>query len=116
MPPGGINHPDHRNAGRAALDALYPAAHMPTFFPELLAEGLLPHHAAEVFLAATDAPNEYVDIAATLDQKIAALHEHRSQFGDGEGVAAEVRFIAEWVGQKAGLTTAEAFRRIPNSW
>jgi LmbE family N-acetylglucosaminyl deacetylase len=116
VPPGGINHPDHRNAGRAALDALYPAAHLPTFFPELRTEGLDPHHPAEVLLAATDAPDEFVDIAATLETKITALRQHVSQFGDGDGVAAEVRFIAEWAGQRAGLAAAEAFRRIVNSW
>lgn len=116
IPPGGINHPDHRNAGRVVLDAIYPAAHLPTFFPELLAEGLEPHHAAEVLLAATEAPSDYVDIAATLDRKIEALRQHQSQFGDGEGVAAEARLIAEWNGERAGLSAAEPFRRIVNSW
>jgi LmbE family N-acetylglucosaminyl deacetylase len=75
------------------LDALYPAAHMPALFPELRAAGLDPHHPAEVLLAATDAPDEFVEIAGTLEIKIAALRKHVSQFGDG--VAAEVRFIAE---------------------
>jgi len=114
VPPGGINHPDHRNTGRATLDAIYPAAHLPTFFPELRAEGLQPHHAAEVLLAATDTPSELVDIAATLERKIAALRQHSSQFGDGDGVAAEARFIAEWTGKGVGL--AEGFRRLVNSW
>lgn len=116
VPPGGINHPDHRNTGRLVLDATYPAAHLPTFFPELLAEGLAPHHAAEVLLAATEAPSDWVDVAATLDRKIEALRQHVSQFGDGEGVAAEARFIAAWNGERAGLDAAEPFRRIVNSW
>jgi LmbE family N-acetylglucosaminyl deacetylase len=116
VPPGGINHPDHRMAGRATLDALYPGAHLPTYFPELLAEGLPPHHAAEVWLAATEAPDEFVDVADTLERKVAALREHTSQFGDGEGVASEVRFIAEWSGSRGGLSAAEGFRRIVNSW
>lgn len=116
IPPGGINHPDHRNSGRLVLDAVYPAAHLPTFFPELLAEGLAPHHAAEVLLAATDAANEWVDVTATLERKIEALRQHASQFGDGEGVAAEARLIAEWNGEHAGMQAAEAFRRIVNSW
>ncbi len=37
-----INHPDHRAAGQAALEALYPAVKKPGIFPELLAAGLLP--------------------------------------------------------------------------
>jgi len=116
IPPGGINHPDHRNAGRLVLDAIYPAAHLPTFFPGLIAEGLEPHHAAEVLLAATDSPTDYVDIDATLELKIAALRQHASQFGDGEGVAAEARLIAAWNGERAGVAAAEPFRRIVNSW
>lgn len=116
IPPGGINHPDHRNTGRLVLDALYPAAHLPTFFRELGAEGLEPHHAAEVMLAATEAPTDYVDVTATLERKIEALRRHESQFGDGEGVAAEARLIAEWNGERAGMKAAETFRRIVNSW
>lgn len=116
IPPGGINHPDHRNTGRLVLDAIYPAAHLPAFFPELLAEGLEPHHAAEVLLAATDAPTDWVDIGGTLERKCAALRQHESQFGDGEGVVAEARLIAEWNGARAGMAAAEPFRRIVNSW
>ncbi|MDY6878497.1 MAG: PIG-L deacetylase family protein, partial [Chloroflexota bacterium] len=35
-----LNHPDHRAAGDAALDAVYPSAETRYIFPELLAEGL----------------------------------------------------------------------------
>ncbi len=38
-----INHPDHRAAGQATLDAVFPAAGSALFFPELLTdEGLQP--------------------------------------------------------------------------
>ena len=35
----GINHPDHRAAGQAVLDAVFPAAGNTAYFPELLTEG-----------------------------------------------------------------------------
>ena len=44
----GINHPDHRAAGQAVLDAVFPAAGNELFFPELLREGYLPHMPREV--------------------------------------------------------------------
>jgi len=31
-----INHPDHRYAGQVVLDAVFPAANNPFFFPELI--------------------------------------------------------------------------------
>ncbi|HWE60256.1 MAG TPA: PIG-L family deacetylase, partial [Chloroflexota bacterium] len=40
---GYINHPDHRTAGVATLDAVFPAAGNPRAFRELLAEGLVAH-------------------------------------------------------------------------
>ena len=45
----GINHPDHRAAGQATMDAVFPAAGNPVFFPELLIEGLAPHIPSEVW-------------------------------------------------------------------
>src|SRR5947199_3192108 len=38
-----LNHPDHRAAGQAALDAAFPAAGNPSAFRDLLAEGLEAH-------------------------------------------------------------------------
>src|SRR6266511_2370672 len=34
----GINHPDHRAAGQAVLDAVFPATKIPFFLPELVAK------------------------------------------------------------------------------
>lgn len=76
---GHINHSDHRVAGEVALDAIYPAAGNRRFFPELLVEGFPPHSVREVYVADSTQPNLTVDISATLDLKIAALKEHRSQ-------------------------------------
>lgn len=74
-----INHPDHRAAADAALDAIFPAAGNRLFFPELLAEGLQPHSVREVYVAGSSEPDTFIDIMPTLDLAIAALKEHRSQ-------------------------------------
>ena len=42
------DHPDHLAAGQATLDAVFPASQTRGLFPELLAEGLEPHHVSEV--------------------------------------------------------------------
>ena len=39
-PHGGINHPDHRAVGGAALDAVFPASGQPNLFEELAGEGV----------------------------------------------------------------------------
>lgn len=107
-----LNHPDHRAAASAALDAVYPSAETRAIFPELLDEGLAPHRVRQVLLAATAEPDTWVDIGATLAAKIAALRAHASQVGGGEWVEALVTGWAEQAGKRAGLRHAEAFRRI----
>jgi LmbE family N-acetylglucosaminyl deacetylase len=79
-----LNHPDHRAAGQAALDAAYPAAGNPSAFRDLLVEGLQPHKVQEVWLYFTSAAhvNHWVDITDTMEQKLEALEAHASQIGD----------------------------------
>lgn len=74
-----INHVDHRAAGAAVLDALSPAAGSRMYFPELLEVGLEPHSPKEVWLTLTNLPNETVNVTDTIEIKIAALLEHKSQ-------------------------------------
>jgi LmbE family N-acetylglucosaminyl deacetylase len=78
----GLNHPDHRAAGQAVLDAVFPAAGNDLFFPELLAEGYQPHMPSEVWVSFTNQPNVNIDITDTWSVKIAALKEYKSQIGD----------------------------------
>lgn len=106
-----INHPDHRAAGQAVVEALYPAVKKPHIFPELLAEGLRPHVVEEVWLGPTDEPDQWVDIASVLDEKIALICEHASQFEPGPATAAFTR-MARSVGEPLGLTAAESFRTL----
>ena len=106
-----LNHPDHRVAADAALDAVFPSAPTRLIFPELLAEGLEPHHVPTVFIHGSTAPDTFVDIAAVLDVKVAALRAHRSQLGDWDPTA----MITEWAREQGAprrLGAAEAFRRM----
>ena len=77
-----INHPDHRYAGQVVLDAVFPAAGNPFFFPELIEEGLQPHRPREVWVSLTDTPTVVLDVTDTWEIKIQALKEHKSQIGD----------------------------------
>ena len=78
----GINHPDHRAAGQAVLDAVFPAAGNAGYFPELLAEGLSPHMPREVWCSLTNQPTVVLDITETWPTRLEALLRHASQIGD----------------------------------
>ncbi len=102
-----INHPDHRAAGQAALDAVAPAAQMPLLWPETGE----PHRVHRVYVYGNSEPNLWVDITETIEQKIAALKEHASQMGDWD----PTERIKEWnagTGKDKGLAYAESFRVI----
>jgi LmbE family N-acetylglucosaminyl deacetylase len=106
-----LNHPDHRAAGDAVLDAVFPAAETRFIFPELLAEGFDPHHVTAVFIHGSSRPDAFVDISEVLDVKLAALREHRSQLGDWD----PKEMLTEWAreqGAKRGLAAAEAFKQM----
>jgi LmbE family N-acetylglucosaminyl deacetylase len=107
-----LNHPDHRAVSDAALDAVFPSAETISIFPELLAEGLLPHKVKQVFIAGSLHPDIFVDIGATLRTKGRALRAHRSQIGKGEWVDQLLEAWAVRDGKRAGLRRAEAFKRM----
>lgn len=106
-----MNHPDHRAAAGAALDAVFPSAETRFIFAELLDEGLTPHHVSAVYLHASDAADTFIDIADVLPVKIRALREHRSQMGDWN----PAEMLTGWARQQGArrhLRAAEAFRRM----
>jgi LmbE family N-acetylglucosaminyl deacetylase len=106
-------HRDHRIAGRVALDAAYPYARDPLHFREQIrAEGLAPHATPEAWLFSSDRPDYYVDIADTLEAKIAARLAHASQTSDPGALAASWRARAEETGRRGRLALAEAFKRL----
>jgi LmbE family N-acetylglucosaminyl deacetylase len=106
-----LNHPDHRVAADVALDAVFPSAETRLIFPELLDEGLEPHHVQTVFLHGAGRPDTFIDIAGVLEVKLAALREHRSQMGEWD----PAKMITAWAreqGKRRGLKAAEAYRRM----
>lgn len=87
-----INHSDHRAAGQATLDAVFPAAGSGLYFPELLQEeGLKPHKVEQVYVAGAQHPNTIVNVTKFLDQKLAALKEHASQITNMEALEKVLR-------------------------
>lgn len=86
-----INHTDHRTAGAAALDAVFPAAGNRMYFPELLKEGLEPHSPKEVWITQTGEPTVWVDVNDTVEVKLAALRKHVSQIKDPADLEKRVR-------------------------
>jgi LmbE family N-acetylglucosaminyl deacetylase len=105
-----INHPDHRACGDAALDAVMPAASTRLIFPELLEEGLEPHNVKEVYLCGPNDPDTYIDITDTIDLKIAALQEHKSQIT--WELDPVIRERSRGVAKGQAFEYAEAFRYI----
>ena len=87
----GVNHPDHRAAGAATLDAIFPASGNRMYFPELLAEGLEPHAPKEVWLSVTNEPSVWVNVNDTLEIKLAALRAHQSQIKDPAALEKRIR-------------------------
>jgi LmbE family N-acetylglucosaminyl deacetylase len=104
-----FNHRDHRVTGFALLDALSPAASLPHYFPEAG-----PAHQAETaLLSGTLEPTVWVDVTPTIDDKVAAVSCHRSQFADeGAWARRAVRDRAREDGRRAGVEYAEGFRRL----
>ncbi len=102
-----INHPDHRAAAQAAVDAVAPASAMPLLWPEAGP----PHRVHQIYIHGNENPNRWVDVSETIEQKIAALKQHVSQMGSWD----PSDMIKEWNAQEGGekgLAFAESFRVI----
>ncbi len=93
-----INHPDHRAAGVAALEAVFPRAEMELFWPE---EGPV-HKVHAVYVHGTTEDNVAVDVTGWLEVKVAALKLHKSQLGDWD----PTEMIEKWATEEA-----KAFRK-----
>ncbi|MCU1493100.1 MAG: hypothetical protein JWO62_864 [Acidimicrobiaceae bacterium] len=115
-------HPDHRNAGFLVTDAIV-AARDPLFFPE---QAWSPHRPSTLLLFEADEPDHLEDVGATVEQKIDALLEHKSQLhttmqvsasdgsraGEIDAFAKRVRARLASVGASSGFAAAEPFKRV----
>jgi LmbE family N-acetylglucosaminyl deacetylase len=114
-------HPDHRAAGLLTINGIV-AARDPHFFPE---QGLAPHRPQTLLCFEAGRVDHVELVRGHVDQKIAALLAHRSQWRstmgiepDDEGAvdafAARVHARARTEGLRAGLRAAESFARLDN--
>ena len=102
-----VNHSDHRAAGVAAVDAVYPAARDRLNFPEQIAEGLPTHKVKAIYIWGSERENFHVDITDAVEKKVEALLLHKSQFS-GEDL---IRFVLERWKTPEGRYV-ESFRRV----
>ncbi len=109
---GGVNHTDHREAGLAAVDAVYPAARNPMAFPALARSGLAAHAVRRLYLFWPNEPNARVDVSATIGRKIAALRAHASQIREPDRLEERIRAWAAEEGEPIGVAAAEALRLV----
>lgn len=110
---GYVQHTDHRAAAMAALDAVYPAARNPMAFPDLANhENLAAHEVKWLYLFFTDRANAWVDTSDTIEVRIDALREHRSQLRDAEDLEERIRAWGREAGARIGVQSADAFRVV----
>jgi LmbE family N-acetylglucosaminyl deacetylase len=109
---GGVNHTDHRAAGLAAVDAVYPAARNAMSFPWLARDGLAPHVVRRLYLFWSNHPSAWVDVTGTLQRKLDALRAHPSQIRHPEQLEPRIRDWAREEGEAIGVEAAEALRVI----
>ncbi len=108
-------HRNHLIAGRATLEAIYPASQNPWDFPELMQEGFKPHKVSEVYIMGAPAQNFAVDITSVIDIKMQALRAHVSQFeNDTIEVEQMIREFGKETGKKYDYTYAEEFYLVKN--
>ena len=106
-----INHPDHRAAAGAALDAIFPAAGQPNLFEELADEGITAHKVRKVYVSSWNQVDTYINISDTIGLKIEALKKHESQMKDWDPEP----MVREWAAKSAKgkeMAYAEGFRVI----
>src|SRR4030042_1210246 len=106
-----INHPDHRAAALAALDATFPAAGQPNLFEDLAEEGLTSHKVRRVYATVWEKADVFINIEETMNIKVAALRAHKSQLKDWDHES----MLKEWASEAAKgkeMQYAEGFKVV----
>jgi len=108
--PGRLNSPDHRNVGKAALDAVGDAGNR-WIFADL---GLDKHSVTRALVTASPASTHALDVTAHVDRAVASLAAHRAYLdGLGDHPMSDpefLRFFLEGTGQRfSGAGAALAF-------
>lgn len=107
-----INHPDHRAAALAAVEAVFPAAGQPNLFEEIeQQEGFKAHKVRKVYATTWGAADLYVNIEETIDTKIESLRAHKSQMRDWD----PADMIKQWAAESAKgkeMRYAEGFKVV----
>lgn len=112
-------HPAHRMVGWAATEAAY-LADAPWYFPQHVAEGLAPYKPRDIYLFGAHEPNYWVDVTETIDLKVEALRQHKTQLGKRveppqlEDFARRIKARSAEAGKKIGVEYAEAFHKMAN--
>ena len=109
---GFVNHSDHRAAGQAAIDAVFPLARDRLNFPSHEKQGLLSHKVKTLLLVAMEDPMHFEDITSTLDIKFRTLKAYTSQVTPDAAFEKRVRERCKMIGKKVGFPYAEGFKRI----
>ncbi len=114
----GFQHRDHRKAGVATTDAVYPYARDHLHFPEhVTREGLEPHRVRELWYWGMDEPDVIVDVTDSIDRQIAALVRHESQMPgfnvpQGATIGERLKKHAADLANGYGFTYGAVFRRL----
>ncbi len=109
---GYINHPDHRAASLAAVDACFPAAGQPNLFEDIeQVDGFKAHKMRKVYVTSWAKSTEFVNIDETIEVKIDALRAHKSQMGEWD----PADMVKQWAAERAKgkeMSYAESFRVV----
>ncbi len=113
---GSWNHVDHRNVGRALIDAARDAAN-PWIFPELAADGLEAWGGVRfIAFGGSPEPTHAVDVTGHLEAGFASLAAHATYLASLSGPMADpeafLRPNAEADGQRLGVEHAVSFEMV----
>ena len=104
-------HPDHRASGTLALDALI-SARDPLYFAEQIEQGLSPCRVRNALLFASDQADLWIEIESTIEKKIRALGQHKSQVSQWPKWEEWLRKRAKNAATSQGMKFAEPYKRL----